>query len=220
MNNKLEWSFVGRMAYSKSLELQRSLQNNIISGNSSLTGHILFLEHEPVITVGKFGSHQNLLTNEESLKKKGIELFETERGGDFTYHGPGQLVCYPILDLKRLGLGVKKYIYLLEEVIIQTLKDYDVDAGRKSKYPGVWFNDSKIAFVGIYVRRRVTMHGFSLNVDEELDNFSYIIPCGLQDLKLTSIENVLNKKIDLQVLIENLVKKFKDVFGIEIIKNI
>lgn len=216
MSNKIEWSFLGRITYSKSLEIQRSIQNSIISGNDSSCGHILFLEHEPVITVGKFGNQQNLLANEESLKKRGIELFQTERGGDFTYHGHGQLVCYPILDLKKMGLGVKKYIYLLEEVIILTLKDYEIEAERKSKIPGVWVGDSKIAFIGIYVKKHVTMHGFSLNIDNQAENFSHIIPCGISDLKITSISNYINKKIYLQETIENLIEKIEGVFGVRI----
>lgn len=216
MSNKIEWSFLGRITYSKSLEIQRSIQNSIISGNDSSCGHILFLEHEPVITVGKFGNQQNLLANEESLKKRGIELFQTERGGDFTYHGHGQLVCYPILDLNKMGLGVKKYIYLLEEVIILTLKDYEIEAERKSKFPGVWVGDSKIAFIGIYVKKHVTMHGFSLNIDNQAENFAHIIPCGISDLKITSISNHINKKIYLQETIENLIEKIEGVFGVRI----
>lgn len=219
MNKSIAWSFLGRISYSECLEIQRSLQNNIISGEDSSCGQILFLEHEPVITVGKFGSHQNLLSNEESLKKSGIEIFETERGGDFTYHGPGQLVCYPVLNLKKLGLGVKKYIYLLEEVIIRTLKDYGIDAERKDKFPGVWVGDCKIAFIGIYVKKHVTMHGFSMNIENQADNFSHIVPCGISELKITSISEVLGRKIKCQEAIQNLVEKFERELGVKVEKN-
>ena len=219
MNKSIVWSFLGRISYSECLEIQRSLQNNIISGEDSSCGQILFLEHEPVITVGKFGSHQNLLSNEESLKKSGIEIFETERGGDFTYHGPGQLVCYPVLNLKKLGMGVKKYVYLLEEVIIQTLKDYGIDAERKDKFPGVWVGDCKIAFVGIYVKKYVTIHGFSMNIENQADNFSHIVPCGISELKIISVSEVLGRKVEWQEIIGNLIEKFERELGVKVEKN-
>jgi lipoate-protein ligase B len=219
MNNKLVWSFLGRIPYSKSLDIQRSLQNNIISGEDSLCGQILFLEHKPVITVGKFGSKQNLLASRQFLKQRGIELYKTERGGDFTYHGPGQLVCYPVLNLKKLGFGVKKYIYLLEEVIIQTLKDCGIDAQRKDKFPGVWVGDSKIAFLGIYVKKHVTMHGFSLNIEKQADNFSHFIPCGISDLKITSVSEVTGRKIKWQETIGVLVEKFERELEVKIENN-
>ena len=216
MNKKLVWSFLGRISYSKSLDIQKTLQNNIICGDDSSCGQILFLEHEPVITVGKFGSNENLLASRQVLEERGIELFETNRGGDFTYHGPGQLVCYPVLDLKKFGLTVKKYVYLLEEVIIQTLDDYGLDAERKDKFPGVWVGESKIAFIGIYVKKHVTMHGFSLNIENQADNFSHIIPCGISELKITSVSEVLDKNIDMQDTIQKLIIKFERELGIKI----
>ena len=219
MDKRIVWSFLGTISYSECLEIQRSLQNNIVSSDDTLCGKILLLEHEPVITVGKFGSKQNLLASKQILQERGIELFETERGGDFTYHGPGQLVCYPVLNLKKLGLGVKKYVYLLEEVIIRTLKDYGIDAERKDKFPGVWVGDCKIAFIGIYVKRHVTMHGFSMNIENQADNFSHIVPCGISELKITSVSEVLGRKVKWQETTQNLVEKFEQQLGVKVEKN-
>ncbi len=215
MNKNVAWSLLGRISYSDCLDIQNKMQSDIISGKDSSCGHILLLEHDPVITVGKFGSEQNLLASQKVLIEKGIELVETNRGGDFTYHGPGQLVCYPVLNLKELGLGVKKYVYLLEEVIIQTLGELEIDAERRDKFPGVWVGDSKIAFIGIYVKKHVSMHGFSLNITKQADAFSHIVPCGITDLQITSISEILNREVELKDIINIVKDKFKNIFEIE-----
>lgn len=214
--NTIHGIYLGTISYSDCLEIQQSAQQDLISGEDTFAGKIFFLEHKPVITVGKFGSERNLLAGRQVLQQKGIELFETSRGGDFTYHGPGQLVCYPVLNLKKLGHGVKKYINLLEEVIIQTLNEYGIEAYRKEKYPGVWVGGSKIAFVGIYVRKHVTMHGFSLNITKQTDAFSHIIPCGIPDLHITSISEVLNKKLEQDDIIQRIAVSFEKIFGFNI----
>lgn len=215
MNKNVSWSLLGRISYSDCLDIQNRLQNDIVSGKDCSYGHILMLEHEPVITVGKFGSNQNLLASQKVLKERGIELFETNRGGDFTYHGPGQLVCYPVLNLKELGLGVKKYVNLLEEVIIQSLSSLEIDAGRRDKYPGVWVDNSKIAFIGIYVKKHITMHGFSLNITKQDDAFSHIVPCGITDLQITSISEILKREVELKEIINIVKDNFENIFEIE-----
>lgn len=215
MNKNVSWSLLGRISYSDCLDIQNRLQNDIVSGKDCSYGHILMLEHEPVITVGKFGSNQNLLASQKVLKERGIELFETNRGGDFTYHGPGQLVCYPVLNLKELGLGVKKYVNLLEEVIIQSLSSLEIGACRRDKYPGVWVGNSKIAFIGIYVKKHITMHGFSLNITKQDDAFSHIVPCGITDLQITSISEILKREVELKEIINIVKDKFENIFEIE-----
>ncbi|NIU87990.1 MAG: lipoyl(octanoyl) transferase LipB [Nitrosopumilaceae archaeon] len=219
MSRKVSSVNLGRISYSDCLSIQRTLQDKIIKGDHDSCGHILFLEHDPVITVGKFGREQNLVASREILSERGIELFETERGGDFTYHGPGQLVCYPILNLKKLGIGVKKYVNKLEEVIINTLSELGMNGERKDNYPGVWAGDSKIAFIGIYVKKHVTMHGFSLNINRQSDNFSHIIPCGISDLQITSVSEILKKQAEWQDIIDVVIEKFEDVFDIELDEN-
>ena len=215
MSRKVKYTDLGRISYSDCLNIQKKIHNSIRSGVDNACGQILFLEHEPVITVGRFGKEQNLLASKKSLQEHGIELYFTDRGGDFTYHGPGQLVCYPILNLKTLGIGVKKYVNLLEEVIIRTLRELGIRAERKDKFPGVWAGDSKIAFIGIYVKKHITMHGFSLNISGQSDAFSHIIPCGITDLEITSISEILEKQVHRDEIVDIVRNKFMDVLKLE-----
>jgi lipoyl(octanoyl) transferase len=182
--------------------------------NSNLKGHpgnfLLFCEHPPVFTLGKSGSGQNLLINEEMLKQKGISFYRINRGGDITFHGPGQIVGYPILDLELFGLGVKSYIYLLEEAIILTLKEYGMESSRLKGATGVWLDADvpgkarKIAAIGVRASRYVTMHGFAFNVNTDLSYYRYINPCGFTDKGVTSMEIELGRKMDFEEVKEKL----------------
>lgn len=156
---------------------------------------VILTEHFPVFTLGKSGKLQNLLM--QNPEKLGIEMFFTSRGGDITFHGPGQLVVYPILDLERLGIGLAKYVFILEESVVELLKKYDITAGRSQGATGVWLpgnaaqSERKICAIGIKASRHITMHGIALNVHTNLQYFDHIIPCGIQNKGVTSIEREL-----------------------------
>ena len=155
-------------------------------------GTVLLVEHPPVYTLGKSGHAENLLVNQEALKAMGAQFFHIDRGGDITFHGPGQLVCYPILDLERIGIGLREYIEALEEAVIRTVAEYGIAAGRIAEASGVWIDPGKarprkICAIGVRSSRYVTMHGFALNVTTDLEWFSRINPCGFTDRGVTSI---------------------------------
>ena len=214
-----ELTFVdwGLIPYSEALEKQKELFETAIrqkSEQKEIKNTVVFCEHPHVITIGKNGSTSNLLFREETLKEKHVELYRTDRGGDVTYHGPGQLVCYPVIDLEAFHLGLKNYIFLLEEVIIQLLEQYMIKGERITGAAGVWLEVEhplkarKICAIGVKSSRYVTMHGLALNVSTDLSYFGLINPCGFRDKGVTSIENELNRKID----IEQLKSKLKDSF--------
>ncbi len=180
--------------------------------------HLLFCEHHPVFTLGKSGAGQNLLINEEMLRQKGIGFYRNNRGGDITFHGPGQIVGYPILDLEQYGMRVKKYIYSLEEAVIETLQRYGIKAGRLEGATGVWLDQDtpgarKICAIGVKASRFITMHGFAFNVNTDLSYYQYINPCGFTDKGVTSMEAELGGKQDFEevksVLRKILTKIFK-----------
>ena len=168
---------LGRVGYSRALELQ---QQAVADRKQGLTPDQLFLlEHSHVITLGRNGHMENLLASNEILSRAGIEFHPTDRGGDVTYHGPGQLVGYPILDLREWKQDVRAYVHAIEQAIIDTLADYGIVAGRIPKLIGVWVDGRKIAAIGVHLSRWVTSHGFALNVSTDLSYFQYIVPCGL-----------------------------------------
>jgi len=180
----------------------------------------ILLEHPPVFTVPRKRTLINLRVSLDEVKKKGILICRTNRGGDITYHGPGQLVGYLIVDLKNQGRDLHKYVYKIEKMLIGLLKDYNISAYRESQYPGVWVKNEKIASLGIALKTGwITMHGFSLNVDLDLSPYSLIIPCGIPGKKVISMENVLGKTVDKQKLRRRLTHHFSDVFNREV-KNI
>ena len=168
---------LGRIGYGSALELQQQL----VAGRKQglVEDHLLLLEHPHVITLGRNGHLENLLATDEILTRAGIAFFPTDRGGDVTYHGPGQLVGYPILDLREWQRDVGAYVRGIEQVIIDTLGDYGIAAGRIPKLTGVWVGERKIAAIGVHLSRWVTSHGFALNVNTDLTYFQYIVPCGL-----------------------------------------
>jgi lipoyl(octanoyl) transferase len=168
---------LGRVTYAEGLQLQEQLIAARKAGD--IADHLLLLEHPHVITMGRNGQMENLLASDEILDRAGISFYPTDRGGDVTYHGPGQLVGYPILDLRDWKRDVGAYVRGIEQVIIDTLADYGIEAGRIPKLTGVWVGGRKIAAIGVHLSRWVTSHGFALNVHTDLSYFQYIVPCGL-----------------------------------------
>ncbi len=187
-------------------------------------GYLLFCEHPHVYTLGKSGSETNLLVNQPFLEEKGATFFKIDRGGDITYHGPGQIVGYPILDLEAFGIGVKQYVNQVEQAIVQTLDGYGINADRLEGATGVWLDADipgkarKICAIGIKVSRYVTMHGFAFNVNTNLDYYDYINPCGFQDKGVTSMEKELGKKLDFREVQKKLKNHLARIFGFEFVK--
>jgi len=182
--------------------------------------YLLFCEHPNVYTLGKSGMESNLLLNQSGLKDKDVEYFKINRGGDITYHGPGQIVGYPIIDLEEHQIGVKKYIHMLEQAIISTLKDYGIEAGRLEGSIGVWLdadNDKarKICAIGVKSSRYITMHGFAFNVNTNLEFFNYINPCGFVDKGVTSMQKELGEELDYNEVSLKVKEKLAEVFGFD-----
>src|SRR4051812_31464743 len=174
------------MAYGEALELQREVARDRISGVIP-QDVLLLVEHPPVVTLGRSSKEKNLISSPAFLSSKGVELFEVERGGDVTFHGPGQLVGYPIFDLKRHKLDLHWYLRSVEEALIRILSRYSIAADRNKGYTGVWTNGRKIASIGVHARDWVTWHGFALNVTTDLSFFDLIVPCGIVGVEMTSI---------------------------------
>jgi lipoyl(octanoyl) transferase len=168
---------LGRMRWAEALEQQRQLVELRKSG--AISDQLLIVEHPHVVTMGRNGHSENLLAPPELLARSGIEFYETDRGGDVTYHGPGQIVGYPILDLREWKRDVHAYVRAIEQVIIDTLAGVGIASGREAGATGVWTGEGKIAAIGVHISRWVTSHGFALNVDTDLNYFRYIVPCGL-----------------------------------------
>jgi lipoyl(octanoyl) transferase len=186
--------------------------------------YLLFVEHPHVYTLGKSGDEKNLLLNEKQLLDKHANYYKINRGGDITYHGPGQLVAYPILDLDNFFTDIHKYLRLLEETIILTLKEYGVESGRSKGETGVWldaedkFKARKICAMGVRCSRWVTMHGWGFNVNSDLNYFNNIIPCGINDKAVTSLNKEIGRDVDMQEIKEKLKKNFSNLFEAEFIQ--
>ncbi|GAB4290664.1 MAG: lipoyl(octanoyl) transferase LipB [Ignavibacteriaceae bacterium] len=174
---------------------------------------IILLQHPHTYTLGKTANKKHLISNPEFLKKNQISVFDIDRGGDITYHGPGQIVGYPIINLSDWKQDTHKYLRALEEVIIRTCSDYNLSTGRNSAYTGVWIDERKIAAIGIKVSRWITMHGFAFNISTDLKFFNGIIPCGITDKAVTSLEIETGSKVSVNEVKENLLKNFKNVFS-------
>jgi lipoate-protein ligase B len=206
----------GRVDYESAWTLQRRLVEDRIAGRAPDT--LLLLEHDPVFTVGRTGRAAHWGGDESTTHLAGIPLLRVERGGSVTYHGPGQLVGYPILRLNRFCAGPKAYVRLLEEVIIRTLARWGLAGCRVDRQPGVWVDDgrpAKIAAIGARVDRGVTMHGFALNVTMDLRPFSRIVPCGIADCRVTSMAELAAGSVELDEVRRCLADQFADVFGLE-----
>lgn len=204
----------GPTAYAEVWALQRELVR--ARQNGLVPDLLLLLEHRPVVTLGRSSEDAHLLLPRQALRARGIDVFEIERGGSATYHGPGQLVGYPILDLRRLGEDVGRFMRTLEQTVIDTLAAFDIAAGRKSGYPGVWVGDAKICAMGVAIKRRVTMHGFALNVATDLAAFSVINPCGL-GRPVTSMAQVLGRDVRVADVRPVYAGRFAAAFGVELV---
>jgi lipoyl(octanoyl) transferase len=185
---------------------------------TATNNHLLFCEHPHVYTLGKSGDESHLLLSESLLKQKGATYYKINRGGDITYHGPGQIVGYPILDLEKFFTDIHKYLRFLEEMIILTLAEYGIEAGRSKGFTGVWIDAEdplkarKISAMGVRCSRWVTMHGFAFNVNADLDYFNNIVPCGIADKQVTSLQKELNREVDVDEVKQKLKKHFTQIF--------
>ena len=201
---------VGLMDYQKAWELQHQLWERRVK--DELPDMLLILEHPHVITLGRRGNRSHLVASSEVLEEMKIPLFHVERGGDVTYHGPGQMVVYPILDLKEYGYRLVRYIGQLEEVILRVLKDFGIEGKRDPLNRGVWVNGEKIASVGVAIKRWISFHGFSLNYETDLKYFELINPCGLEGKKMTTMAKTLGTEISRERLWERISFHSKEVF--------
>ncbi len=222
---------LGQVEYKRGWDYQEELFQKVLAArsgdeNPSGKGYLLFCEHPHVYTLGKSGASNNLLISDAFLKQIDATFFQTNRGGDITYHGPGQIVAYPIFDLEAFGISLKEYIHQLEETIIATLKHYGITATRLDGATGVWLDvgvqgkERKICAIGVRASRYVTMHGLAFNVNTNLDYFSYINPCGFVDKGVTSMQKELGRPIDFAEVQDVLLNSFISLFGFSITKSI
>ncbi|MDI6765678.1 MAG: lipoyl(octanoyl) transferase LipB [Bacteroidota bacterium] len=202
----------GLTAYQPIWELQKKIFNLQIS--KKISDVLIITEHNHVYTLGKNTDEAHLLADEKELKLSDVDVYHIDRGGDITYHGPGQLVGYPIINLNNYYLDTHRYLRDLEEVLIRTLKDFGINGHREENYTGVWVGGDKIAAIGVKVSRWITMHGFALNVNTNLSYFDRIIPCGIFHKGVTSMERILGNKVSLQDVIDSVSSRFREVFGI------
>tara|TARA_Y100000385_G_scaffold239470_1_gene254891 strand:- start:5499 stop:6149 length:651 start_codon:yes stop_codon:yes gene_type:complete len=201
--------YIGLTNYANALNIQEQTHQDVLNGASD---SIIVCEHPHVFTFGKSANKNNLLVDENLLKKINATIHQIDRGGDITYHGPGQLVCYPIINLRKWGIGVKKYVEILEESIISTLKHFNIDAYQIRHLTGIWVGDKpqtprKIGAIGIRIKQGVSMHGFALNINTNLNYFKYINPCGITDKQVTSI-----RQEDTQCTLNEFSDKFIEIF--------
>ncbi|MGD8895658.1 MAG: lipoyl(octanoyl) transferase LipB [Acidobacteriota bacterium] len=205
---------LGRISYADGLDLQAKLVADRQAGD--IPNQLLLLEHDPVFTLGRNARRENVLMSENALREKGFDVFESGRGGDVTYHGPGQVVGYPIIDLSPDRRDVHRYVRDLEEVMIRCCADYGIEAGRVSGMTGTWVGDQKIGAIGVRISRWVTSHGFAFNVANDLSAFDLIVPCGIRDRGVTSLERLLGRAVPIDEVMEALTRHFASVFGCRI----
>lgn len=208
------WAYnLPTMDYSKAMNLQDQLVEARLDGR--VPDLILLLQHPSVVTVGVSGSADNIVAPSEVLAEEGVKIFRSDRAGDVTYHGPGQLVGYLILDLEAKGMDVPTYVHDVEKVIIRTLADFSIKAER-DVHPGVWVDGRQICALGMYIKRMVTKHGFALNVDNDLRYFSYINPCGLRNVRVTSISKLLGRRVRVEEVAPLILAHSSRVFDLSI----
>lgn len=225
MKQSIFFKDLGRQSYKEVWDLQETLLKEKVAQkqNDIQPKHeLLFVEHNPVYTLGKSGDASNMLLSLQERTNRGIEYFHINRGGDITFHGPGQIVGYPIFDLSQFKTDLGWYLRSLEEVVILTLQQYSIEGERSKGETGVWIDahkkghERKICAIGIRASRWITMHGFALNVNTDLDYFNFIIPCGIQNKQVTSIQKELKKEIDMHEVQERLKLNFEKVFDITV----
>ena len=219
---------LGICDFKKAWDFQISIFDEIISWKKSAktdkkpSGALIFVEHQHVFTLGKSGSKSNILLSTDEIKSKGAAFYAIDRGGDITYHGPGQIVCYLIFDLEELNIGLKEYIYKLELAIINIVEKYGLKAARLEGAAGVWLDSEvaakarKICAIGVKASRFVTMHGLAFNVNTNLEYFNFINPCGFIDRGVTSLEKELGEKQDIDAVKKNICEKLKEIFNLEV----
>lgn len=226
MQQQVLFRDLGRMDYQRAWDLQEQLLKESVQAKSQgqIPSHqLLFVEHPPVYTLGKSGKREHVLIDEQELMERQIAFFQTNRGGDITYHGPGQLVGYPIFDLEQFYTDIGRYLRELEEVIILTLQDFGLKGERSAGETGVWLDPTvpgrarKICAMGVRCSRWVTMHGFAFNIDNDLSYFNHIIPCGIVDKAVTSLEKELGEAPPTQVVKDKVLKHFEQVFKVSVI---
>ncbi|GAA4805325.1 lipoyl(octanoyl) transferase LipB [Olivibacter ginsenosidimutans] len=230
MNKKVFFQDWGKVDYQEAWDRQEAIfaqvvqqktHNRIHNATLPTDNYLIFVEHPHVYTLGKSGKPEHLLLDDEGLKEKDAVYYKINRGGDITYHGPGQLVGYPILDLDNFFTDIHLYMRTIEEAIIRTLADYGITAGRYPGYTGVWLdadNDRarKICAIGVRASRWVTMHGFAFNVNTDLNYFNHIVPCGIEDKDVTSLQRELGYEVSLYEVKERLKKHFTNLFSMEL----
>lgn len=235
-NTRVFFEDLGLRDYKETWDYQEQLQQKIVSqkiANRNLPeedqqptdNYLLFVEHPHVYTLGKSGDEHNLLVNDAFLKNIGATYYRINRGGDITYHGPGQLVVYPVMDLENFYTDIHKYLRMLEEAVIQTLAEYGIDAGRSEKETGVWIDSDKpgkarkICAIGVHCSRWVTKHGIGFNVNTDLSYFQHIVPCGIVGKSVTSIQKELGHAVDMQELKDRFKRHFCNLFECRILGN-
>jgi lipoyl(octanoyl) transferase len=204
----------GLVDYAAALELQRERVAQRKAG--AIPDTLILLEHPHVYTLGRNAQKENVLVSEEFLASRGAQVFATDRGGDVTYHGPGQLVGYPVLDLTQHRRDISWYMRSLEDVLIRTARDFGIDAVRSAGCTGVWVGNDKLTAMGVHLSRWVTSHGFAMNVNTDMRYFEWIVPCGLQCKGVTSLEKLLGHPVKMEEVTERVVEHFGAVFGLEV----
>lgn len=205
-----------RKDYKETWDLQRTIHEKRV--NNRVPNTLILVEHNPVITMGKSGQQDNVLFPVHFLREKGVDFYHIERGGDATFHGPGQLVGYPIFNVRDGLAGIKPFISKIEESIIATLVDFGIKAEKREKMIGVWTEKGKICSVGVAVKRWVSFHGFALNVNTDLAYFDLIVPCGLKNVEMTSMQQILGREISMDEVKKSIIIKFGKVFNQDISK--
>ncbi|ABO49149.1 lipoate-protein ligase B [Desulforamulus reducens MI-1] len=211
---KLFVAKLGEIDYQDALTMQEKLL--LLRQQNKVEDIMLLLQHPPTLTLGTRENRYNILVPEVELKRQGVNIFKSNRGGDVTYHGPGQIVGYPIVDLNGHGKSIREYVHKIEETFIQLLKEeYDLTASRESKYHGVWLGNEKITAIGCAVKRWVTMHGFAFNVNTNLSHFNLINPCGITDRGVTSLQKIFGQPQDMEKVYKQVITYFSRVFDFE-----
>jgi lipoyl(octanoyl) transferase len=216
---RVQWVSLGRVEYEEGLRIQQERVEALLAGEDDRQT-VFALEHPPTITIGRHGTMEHVLASPEQMRAMGMRVYEVDRGGDVTYHGPGQFVMYPILHLDPWGNDVGRFVRMLEECAIRALASVGIRAGRLEGYPGAWVGDQKICAVGVRMRRRpsgelVTSHGLAINVTTDLSHFSAIIPCGIADKGVTSVEALLGRPVPMTDWEARMRSAFAEVFGVE-----
>ena len=208
----LHWAYLGRVPYAPTWDLQEHLRREIKAGRGP--EHLLLLEHDPVFTLGRSASPDDVVAAEAWLRARGVEVHETNRGGQVTYHGPGQLVGYPIINLDPDRRDIRRYVRDLQEVLLRTLADFGIEGRRRDgqEFIGIWVGEEKIASIGVHLARWITIHGFALNVTTDLDFFTGIVACGLPAVRMTSIEQVIGRAVPLPELAARVADHARQIF--------